>query len=226
LKAIAVALALLDFAPVFFLSLGLFFLAQLVARLAPRCRVMARAGFALVVLGGLARAISNLSLALQGQEIPLLSASLYVFAGPGFALMAASMLRSRAGTARVEIARDPWLAPSIISWLFLGGAYYLNTTGDEGNRLLIALALCGNTLTCVVGAALAWARRLHVASGLFLLNVAGNGAFAALRLMAPESALLQLLGELLSLAAQAAFAFASWRIAAEYGARVGPTAAK
>jgi hypothetical protein len=50
--------------------------------------------------------------------------------------------------------------------------------------------------------------------------------FAGLRLLAPEIMLLQLLGELVSLAAQAAFAFASWRVAAEYEARVGPIATK
>lgn len=229
MKAIAIALALLDFAPVFFLSLGLFFLAQLVDRLEPRCRVMARAGFGLVMLGGLARALSNLTLAITGQEIPLLAASLYVFAGPGFTLMAAGMVRARATVNKRVVTRDPWIAPSVISWLFLGGAYYLNTSvgaGDEGNRLLIALALCGNAVTCLVGGALGWARHLHMAAGLFGMNMAGNALFAALRLLAPEIILLQLLGELVSLAAQAAFAFASWRVAAEYEARVGPIATK
>ncbi len=228
MKAIAIALALLDFAPVFFLSLGLFFLAQLVDRLAPRCRVMARAGFGLVMLGGLARASSNLTLAITGQEIPLLAASLYVFAGPGFTVMAAAMIRSRAAVNKRVILRDPWIAPSVISWLFLGGAYYLNTSGagDAGNRLLIALALCGNAVTCLVGGALGWTRHLHMAAGLFGMNMAGNALFAALRLFAPQNVLLQLFGELLSLAAQAAFAFAAWRIAAEYQARVGPIATK
>jgi hypothetical protein len=229
LKAIAIALALLDFAPVFFLSLGLFFLAQLVDRLEPRCRVMARAGFGLVMLGGLARAFSNLTLAITGQEIPLLAASLYVFAGPGFTLMAAAMVRAHATANQRVVSRDPWIAPSLISWLFLGGAYYLNASvgaGDEGNRLLIALALCGNAVTCLVGGALGWSRHLHMAAGLFGMNMAGNAIFAALRLFAPQNLLLQLFGELVSLAAQAAFAFASWRVAAEYEARVGPIATK
>ncbi len=229
MQAIAIALALLDFAPVFFLSLGLFFLAQLVDRLDPRCRVIALSGFALVMLGGLARAFSNLTLALTGQEIPLLAASLYVFAGPGFVLMAAAMARARATASKRVIRRDPWIFPSVISWLCLGAAYYLNTAvegAEEGNSVLIALALIGNAVTCLVGGALGWKRQLHMAAGLFGLNLVGNALFVALRLLAPQNILIQLLGELLSLAAQAAFAFASWRVAAEYQAKVGPIATK
>lgn len=229
MKAIAIALALLDFAPVFFLSLGLFFLAQLVDRLEPRCRVMALAGFGLVMFGGLARALSNLTLAFSGQEIPLLAASLYVFAGPGFLLMAVSMMRARAAVMNRPIARDPWIVPSVVAWIFLGAAYYLNTSGEEsgdGNRVLIALALAGGAVTGLVGAVLGWARQLHMAAFLFAMHMAGTAAFAALRLLEPQSLLIQLFGELLSLAAQAAFAFASWRVAAEYEAKVGPTAAR
>ena len=229
MKAIAIALALLDFAPVFFLSLGLFFLAQLVDRLEPRCRVMALAGFGLVMMGGLARALSNLTLAFTGEEIPLLATSLYVFAGPGFLLMAASMVRARAALAKRSITRDPWIVPSVVSWLFLGAAYYLNTSGEpggEGNRILIALALFGSAVTCFVGAALGWVRQLHMAAFLFGMHLLGTGIFAGLRSFEPQSPLIQLFGELLSLAAQAAFAFAAWRVAAEYQAKVGPTAAR
>ena len=229
MKAIAIALALLDFAPVFFLALGLFFLAQLVDRLEPRCRVMALAGFGLVTLGGLARAFSNLMLAFTGQEIPLLSTSLYVFAGPGFLLMAASMVRARAALAKRRVARDPWIVPSVVSWLFLGAAYYLNTSvepGGEGNRILIALALFGSAVICLVGAALGWARQLHMAAFLFGMHLVGTGIFVGLRYLETQNLLIQLFGELLSLAAQAGFAFAAWRVAAEYQAKVGPTAAR
>lgn len=229
MKAIAIALALLDFAPVFFLSLGLFFLAQLVDRLEPRCRIMALAGFGLVMMGGLARAFSNLTLAFTGQEIPLLATSLYVFAGPGFLLIAAAMVRARAALAKRKVTRDPWIVPSVVSWLFLGAAYYLNTSGEPGgvgNRILIALALLGSAVTCLVGAALGWARQLHMAAFLFGMHLVGTVIFVGLRFLEPKSLLIQLFGELLSLAAQAGFAFAAWRVAAEYQAKVGPTAAR
>lgn len=225
---IAIALALLDFAPVFFLSLGLFFLAQLVDQLDPRCRRMALSGFVLVVLGGLSRAVSNLALALSGAEIPVLATALYVFAGPGFSLMAGALIRARATLAGRTVSRDPWLFPTAVSWVFLLVAFYLNASSEDGSgwsRILVFLALTGSTATCFVAARLGWRRQLHMAAALLAFSVFGTFGFVSTRILAPQSAVVQLLGELLHLASQMAFAFASWRVAAEYHARIGPTAA-
>ena len=227
LKALAIALALLDFAPVFFLSLGLFFLAQLVDRLDPKCRKLALSGFLLVTLGALARAASNLSLAILEQEIPVLATSLYVFAGPGFTLMAGALIRSRATWLGLETRRDPWLAPTLLSWLFLLAAFYLNSAFEgrgEWQRVLLALALFGSAATCLAAARLGWTQKLHMAAALFAFNLGGTSVFVLLRYFVPQGLLIQLVGEVLNLAAQAAFAFASWRVAAEFHARVGPTA--
>ena len=65
-----------------------------------------------------------------------------------------------------------------------------------------------------------------MAAFLFAMHLVGTGIFIGLRFFEPQSMLIQLFGELLSLAAQAAFAFAAWRVAAEYQAKVGPTAAR
>jgi hypothetical protein len=227
LKAIAIALALLDFAPVFFLSLGLFFLAQLVDRLDPRSRRMALSAFALVTIGGLSRAASNLALAFTGQEIPVFTTSLYVFAGPGFTLMAAALIRGRSISSGRRIDRDPWVVPTLISWLFLIAAFYVGSRADGSSgwmRVLLTLAVLASALTCFVSGLLGWARQLHMAAALFAFNVGATAGFLTLRILAPQHPLIQLLGELFNLAAQAAFAFASWRVAAEYQARVGPPA--
>ena len=222
-----VALALLDFAPVFFLSLGLFFLAQLVDRLDPRCRRMALTGLVFVTVGGLARAASNLAQTLSGHDIPLLTTTLYVFGGPGFTLMAAALIRARATVLSGQPRRDPWLAPTVVSWLFLLAASYLNTSfeGDAWSDVLLALLLAGNAATCFGAARLGWGRQLHMAAALLAFNVAGTGAVVGLKSLSSQPILLQLLEVLIQIAAQAAFAFAAWRVAAEYRARVGPTAA-
>ncbi|MBK5254961.1 MAG: hypothetical protein JJE39_02915 [Vicinamibacteria bacterium] len=224
---IPVALALLDFAPVFFLSLGLFFLAQLVERLDPRCRRMALAGFALVMLGGLARAASNLALAISGESIPVLSTTLYVFCGPGFTLMGAALIRGRATTLGRRVVRDPWFAPTAFSWLVLLLAFYLNATteGDAWKGALLGLGLAGCIATVFAAASLGLRRQLHMAAALFLLNLIGISAVLGLQILVDQNLWTQLVGELLSLAAEAAFAFAAWRVAAEYHARIGPTAA-
>jgi hypothetical protein len=226
---IAVALALLDFAPVFFLSLGLFFLAQLVDRLDPRCRRMALAGFFMVMIGALARAIANLDLAISGETIPVLSASLFVFCGPGFTLMAAALIRGRTIALGSRGARDPWIVPTVISWLVLLGAFYLNASVENDHAwkmALLGLALAGSASTSFAAASLGLRRQLHMAAGLFVFSLAGVSATIALNTLITQNVWIQLTGVLTNLAAQAAFAFGAWRVAAEYQARVGPTAAK
>ncbi len=223
---IPIALALLDFAPVFFLSLGLFFLARLVDRLDSRCRSMALSGFVLVMLGALAGACSNLALAVSGEAIPLLQTSLYVFCGPGFTLMAGALFRGWATVQGHSPARDPWIAPTGISWLFLLAALYLEASlgGDAWKTALVGFALAGCAATCLLAAVLGLKRQLHMAAALFILNLGAMIVVAGMRSLISQSVWIQLLDELLSLAAQSGFAFAAWRVAAEYRARVGPTA--
>lgn len=223
---IAVALALLDFAPVFFLSLGLFFLARLVDRLDSRCRSMALSGFVLVMLGALAGACSNLALAVSGEAIPLLSTSLYVFCGPGFTLMAGALFRGWATVQGHSPARDPWIVPTAISWLFLIAALYLQTSlaGDAWKTALVGFALAGSAATCLFAAILGLKRQLHMAAALFILNLGGMLVVAGVRNLVSQSVWIHLFEALLSLAAQSGFAFAGWRVAAEYHARVGPPA--
>ena len=226
LKALVIALALLDLAPLFFLSLGLFFLAQLVDRLDARCRRLALSGLVLVILGGLAGAASNVSLAVTGEDMPLLAATLHVFGAPGSALMAAAVMRARANADGPRVSRDPWLAPTLISWLFLIAAFYLNASfgGDAWVHALLALSLSASTVICIGAGALGWKRQLHMAAALFAFNAFAIIMVAGLRFFTSQTIWIHMFVLPVSLAAQAAFAFASWRVAAEYRARVGPTA--
>ncbi len=226
MKILAIVLALLDLAPIFFQSLGLFFLAQLVDRLDSRCRRLALSALLLVVFGGLAGAASNLSLAIVGEEIPLLAATLHVFGAPGSALMAAAMIRARANADGPRVSRDPWIAPTVISWLFLIGAFYVNASfgGEAWSRVLVGLSLLSGLVTCFAAGALGWRRQLHMAAALLAFNAVVTPAAGGLRMYSPQNVWIHMLAFLLNIAAQCAFAFAAWRVAAEYQARVGPTA--
>ena len=226
MKALAIALAVLDLAPIFFLALGLFFLAQLVDRLDPRCRRMALSGLVLVILGGLAGAASNLSLAILGEEIPLLAATLLVFGAPGSALMAGAVMRAWTTAGGRRVTRDPWIAPTLLSWTALIAAFYINASfgGDAWSRPLLALSLSASIALCFGAGALGWNRQLHMAAALFAFDAVATSLVVGLRLFTPQTIWIHMFVFLVSLAAQSAFAFASWRVAAEYRARVGPTA--
>jgi len=227
LKALVIGLAVLDFAPVFFLALGLLFLAQLVDRLEPRSRRVALAGLVLIVLGGFGRAVSNLVFGVTGEALPMLAATLHVFGGPGFALMATALHRSRAAARGNPNAGDPWIAPMAVTWLFLAAAFFLNLRfpGEGGSLVLEGLALVGVGGLCFSSAILSWRRQLHMAAGLFAMNAIGTTAVAALRLT-DQNIWIQILEVVVHTAIQGGFSFAAWRVAAEYQARVGPIAAK
>lgn len=222
LKAITIAVAFLDLAPVLFLCLGLFFLAQLADRLDPRSRGLARSGLVLIALGLLSRFIANLSAVALSTEIPVLATTPYVFCGPGFTLMAAALLRARSSSLDRPIDRDPWLAPTATSWVFLIAAFYASQTGREWPRILLVLALLGSASVCATGGRLGWKRHLHMAAALFGFSFAATLLAISSEVFLPEIVWIRLLGTLVNSFGQAAFAFASWRVAAEYQARIGP----
>jgi hypothetical protein len=219
LKVLAIALALLDFAPVFFLAVGLLFFARLAGKLDPRCFRMGIAGFILVTVGGLARAVSNLALAITGAEIPVLAISLLVFAGPGFALCAGALYRGWQTRLGRPASQDPWIVPVTLSWAFLLLAFYVQSRGGEGRewaRVLFVLAWGGSLATCALAAALGWRERLHMSAGLLAFHAFAMTLLAGVGFLGLQSIWIQVIAELLDLAAQMAFAFAAWRISAEY----------
>jgi hypothetical protein len=113
-----------------------------------------------------------------------------------------------------------------ITWAFLIAAFYLNSSmgGEAWRRVLLVLALVAGAAICAAAAALGWRRQLHMAAGLFAVNAFVTIGVAGLQLFTSQNVWIHVLVFLVSLPANAAFAFASWRVAAEYQARVGPTA--
>ena len=224
MNVIALALALFDFAPVLFLTLGLFFLAQLVDRVEPRARKVALTALALVGLGAATRALSNLIVALGQSEVGILATPIYVLGAPGAVLMAEALLRCWMKTIGRAPKLDPWFMPSVLSWMTLLVAYLLR--GESGNGpwrgVLIALFLFGAFVFSLATAVLGWKRRLHMAAALLAFQFAATLTYVATRAFAPQHPLVVLFVEILLLAGQCAFAFASWRVAAEYGAALGP----
>jgi hypothetical protein len=224
LNVIALVLALLDFAPVFFLVLGLFFLAQLVDSLEPRARRVALAALVLVGLGAATRAISNVIVAVGQSEVGILATPIYVLGAPGAVLMAEALLRCWMKTIGRSPKLDPWFMPSVLSWMALFVAFLLR--GESGNgpwrAVLMSLFLFGAFVTSLATAVLGWKRRLHMASAMLALQFAAIVIFVSIRAFAPQHPLIVLFAEVLLLAGQCAFAFACWRVAAEYGAKLGP----
>ena len=219
MKALAIVLAALDFAPLFFQAVGLLLLVRLSGRVEPRCRVMAFSGFLLALVGGAARVTANLVLAFSGLDVPLLAAVFVVFAGPGLALIAGSARAARAAIAGAPLRRDPWLVPVVSSWVFLIAAFVLQArTGSPvlAERALVALGWAAWLVLCLVSALLGLRERLHMAAGLFGLSALALTLQIAAPWFAPGRLIVGALVLLSSAMAHAGFAFASWRVSAEF----------
>ena len=218
--AVAVIFAVLEFAPVVFASLGLFFLSRLVDRLDPGSGRMAKVAWALVTLGTLSHATWRLAFAVFRVDISPLSTALLVFAAPGLVLLSAGMVRSWAAVCGRKIRQDPWLAPIGFGWLGLLGAFYLHDSmaGDTWRWPLLALAVMGSATMSLAAAALGWRLRLHMAAALFAFNVAVALALLGVAMIPSHPLLLQYPLEALHAGSEAAFAFAAWRVAVEYPA--------
>ncbi|ANB02996.1 hypothetical protein [Ectothiorhodospira sp. BSL-9] len=81
-------LALFNFLPVLLTAVALGFLARLLGRLRHDLMAWAILGAALVVAGGLSKAIWKLLATLTGQDVVWLSNALFLLIGPGFFLLA------------------------------------------------------------------------------------------------------------------------------------------
>jgi hypothetical protein len=80
-------LALYDYLPGIISGVGLFFLAMITRRYAPKFAPVAYAGVGLVALAGFLKATWKLTVVLTGQDVVWLAESMFPLMGPGFLLV-------------------------------------------------------------------------------------------------------------------------------------------
>lgn len=207
-----VPLALVDFFPVIFSGLGLWFLSRVVAQAEPPAASMATLGAILVTLGGSCKAVWKLVLAGTGTNLSPLDQLLFIFMGPGFALMAAALLRARRAERGRAIARSPWPAPVVIATTFLTIALFFASQGNRRwNTALLALTVIASNITGIVAGGLLCRRKHYALALCFAFNLVAALVLARLARI-DQTITLQWFEETLNTTSQAAFAFAAWRL--------------
>ena len=120
MPAFGLDLALINFLPVLFTALALVCIARLVRALSDGFAAMALLGAALVVLGGLSKALWKLILALGGPDLAILANALFPLMAPGFALLAFALGQAQR---RTPTQGPPaWLLPLMLIGLCYGVA--------------------------------------------------------------------------------------------------------
>ena len=222
-RALAVLLAVLEFVPVAFSSLGFFLLSRLIGRLDRRSGRMAGVAWGLISFGGLAHATWRLMLVSVGVDIAVFATALVVFLAPGLVLFGAGAGRAWLMARAKETSGDPWLIPLGLGWAGLLGAFVLRDSDDATawQWPLLVLLIFGGLVTSAAVVDLGWRRRLHMAAALVSANSTVALALIAASRVPGCPALLGYLLEVLHAVSEAGFAFAAWRIAVEYQAAPG-----
>lgn len=190
------ALALEDFVPVILTTIAV----TLLARWSPRRRVAGFAGVILIAAGGLGKATWKLLAVGWGLDLHILADALFYCLGPGFMLVAWSLLKS-AG------ARAHWFIPIALTIGALGAAV---AVGDDYPVLI--LTITGATGTAVALVLLGRARRDRVAVIASAIWIAGQYALGPLATHPDQTLALQWIEQLSNTLAQATLLVAAWRI--------------
>ena len=211
----SLGLALFDTLPVLVSAVGLYLLADLLARALPESRTLVLSGFALVIAGGLSKATWKLIWVLAQVNIVVLDALLFICMAPGMVLLAlhtgAAGSRWRGGTAALHPGRNSLLliAPLLVA------AAYLATSQPDGRAwffLLLGTSALANIIMSVLLIRLSWGWHQRLTAAVFLFSILLTMSLSWLARISAGSAPLQWLAEVLNLFATGSFAIAVWRL--------------
>ncbi|MGW4795896.1 hypothetical protein ACWEPC_26110 [Nonomuraea sp. NPDC004297] len=195
--AYPLALALVDFLPVLAMAAGVALLVPYAGRVSGRLSGrMALAGGALVVLGGLLKAVWKLLVAAGGPDVAWLAGVQFFLFGPGFALLAWAVLSGgRPATL--------WLAAAV------AGAGVAGALATGATWPLLVVTTAGAT---VLGVRLLVLSRGPVGRALFGGNLLGTYVMGWLASRPEQTVALQWVEETLNTLIWTAFAVAVWRL--------------
>lgn len=211
-------LALEDFIPVIFSSIGLYFVSRMVGNANARLGQMAAIGFVLVTIGGFLKAIWKLVMAATNAQTNIVwfDKGMFIWMSVGFTLLAFAlwfMGEIRSGK------RQPnriWLGPSIVlgasifAILFTG---FPDLTVNTWRFILLGVMTIGNVVMVVLLIQQARYNNLNAMAWLFLANIVIVFVLSGLARMPEQSIPLQWTEQLLNTFGQGAFAYAAWKLA-------------
>jgi hypothetical protein len=217
MSQLTLPLALFNLLPVVFTGLALLFLARLVGDLDPINRTMARLGGALILLGGLSKAIWKLMLVTTGIDAVWLASLLFPLMAPGFAMLAGAVagvllrLRGQGETARLRY----WVAGVILSVMaaILVRLFGLGIPRGWFLPLLGLVSIANLVLSCVL-IVIALRLRRNRAAMLFAVNLVMVFALPPIAMVGPDSLLLHWVEQVLTAVGTAAFALGAYRVSA------------
>ena len=222
METYTIGLALEDFIPVLFSSIGLYFVSRMVRNVDARLGQMATIGFILVSIGGFLKATWKLTMAATEARVNIawFDKGMFMWMSVGFTLLAFAlwfMSEIRSGK------RQPnriWLGPAVVLGLSLVAILFTgfpDLTVNTWRFILLGVMTIGNVVMVVLLIQQARYNNLNKMAWLFLANIVIVFVLSGLARVPEQSIPLQWTEQLLNTFGQGAFAYAAWKLAGVVG---------
>lgn len=218
METYTLGLALEDFIPVIFSSIGLYFVSRMVKNVDARLGQMATIGFIFVSIGGFLKATWKLTMAITNSQtnIAWFDKGMFMWMSVGFTLLAfalwfVSEIRSgKRQPVRIWLGPSVVLSLSVVAILFTG---FPDLTVNTWRFILLGVMTIGNVVMVVLLIQQARYNNLNKMAWLFLVNIVIVFVLSGLARIPEQSIPLQWTEQLLNTFGQGAFAYAAWKLA-------------
>ncbi len=210
------SLALVDFLPVTFTAIGLYYIVRMVAHINSLQGRVAAFGAVLTVAGGFFKAVWKLLMASSGGVIDInwMEDGLFVFMAPGYTLLAYSVWQTVRSVRGMKTFHE-WLAPIIFIVLMFAGSIYLyksNPVSPAWERVLLSVMVLATVITGILLIVFGFRQKMPIAGWLFILNLVGIFVLNGMARMPEQTILLQWIEESINAISWLSFMFAAMKV--------------
>jgi hypothetical protein len=215
------SMALQNYMPVLFSALGLWWIANMIRAEDRALGQMALVAFALITVAGVLKATWKLTMSISQTDVALFRDALFVLIGPGFTMMAYSVLPLPLGEAeRPSGSRGEgrvwgiWTKPVFISAIALAvaGGIAVALQSRAWVFVLMGLTTVANTAFMILLMRRAKAQGQMAAFALFGINLAVGFALAGIGGMPNKTLETHWAEQIVSTLSNAGFACAAWML--------------
>jgi len=209
-----ISLALVDFLPVIFTTVGFYFLYKMVTHVDATQGKVFLVGAVLTVIGGFLKATWKLNIAASGNDIRWMDDGMFAWMAVGYTLIFWSIWQT-VRTVQGKKALNSWIVPTVLSALTLAGAYYLYTSMPESRSwkfTLLGVMSLASIFTSVLLIIFAFRQKLSLAGALFVVNLIVIFLMNGLARMPEQTIALQWIEESINSISWFCFAIASKKI--------------